>query len=153
MTSAKPTSANDPEGIEFVEASWSFPQIYRADPLLLAFFDGLKQKRLLAGKAPGPNGRVIFPPTSFCETSYNEVTELVEVGHEGTIRTFTIMPGTPAKTIVFVQLAGADTASAGYLRGVSEGTNALDLVGAACRVVFADEPKGEWRDFWFELAG
>lgn len=150
MSGLRHNTGSDPEDFEFVEASWSFPQIYRADPLLLAFFEGLKQKRLLAGNAPG---RVIFPPTSFCEVSYSEVTELVPVGHEGTIRTFTVLPGTPPKLIVFVQLIGADTASAGYLRGVpEEQMNALELIGAPCRVVFADEPKGEWRDFWFELA-
>lgn len=151
MSAAKQATAGDPEGIAFVEASWRFPQIYRADPLLLGFFEGLKQKRLLGGRAPG---RVIFPPTSFCEISYSEVTELVPVGHSGIIRTFTLFPGTPSRLVVFVQLEGADTACAGYLRGVPEArATSLDLIGAPCRVVFADEPKGDWRDFWFELAG
>lgn len=151
MSAAKQTS-NEPEGIEFVDAAWSYPQIYRADPLLLEFFKALKQKRLMGAKSPG--GRVIVPPVSFCEETFSEVTELVPVGHTGTIRTFTVLPGTPAKVIVFVQLEGADTASAGYLRGVpEERLTAPNLIGAPCRVVFTDEPKGEWRDFWFELAG
>ncbi len=150
MSLNKQAVSADPEGIEFVEAAWSFPQLYRADPLLLSFFDALKEKRLLGAKAPG--GRVIVPPTSFCEVSYREVTELVPVGMTGVVRTFTLLPGTPEKVIVFVQLEGADTACAGYLRGVSsERAHSLDIVGARCRVVFADEPKGEWRDFWFEL--
>jgi len=153
MSAVKDRGREDPEGIEFVEAGWDVPQLYRADPLLLACFEGLKQRRLLAGQAPGPSGRVIFPPTSFCEVTYSEVTELVPVGPGGVIRSFTVLPGTPAKLIVFAQLEGADTASAGYLRGVPDDEmQNLALVGATCRVVFADEPVGDWTDFWFELS-
>jgi uncharacterized OB-fold protein len=153
MSAAKDSAREDPPGIEFVEAGWDVPQLYRADPLLLRFFEALKQRQLLAGKTGAEPARVIFPPTSFCEVSYSEVTELVPVGPNGTIRTFTVLPSTPAKVIVFVQLQGADTASAGYLRGLPEGeTPGLELVGAPCRVVFADEPTGDWTDFWFELA-
>src|SRR5690606_6484929 len=76
----------------------------------------------------------------------------VPVGPTGRILPFPILPGAPPKLIVFVQLEGADTASAGYLRGVPEGEmTSLSLVGAPCTVVFADEPKGDWSDFWFEL--
>lgn len=152
MNSKNERTRKDPEGIEFVEAGWDVPQTYLADPLLLAFFEGLKHKKLLAAKVSGDTGRVIFPPTSFCEVTYSEVTDLVPVGPTGTIRTFTLLPGTSAKLIVFVQLDGADTASPGYLRGVPEGDmTSLLLIGARCRVVFADEPTGDWTDFWFEL--
>lgn len=150
MSAVKERSRDEPEDIEFVDAGWNVPQLYRADPLLLPFFEGLKQKRLLAGKTP--EGRVIFPPTSFCEVSYSEVADLVPVGPNGVIRTFTVLPAQPPKVIVFVQLDGADTASAGYLRGLpEEDIYSLDLVGASCRAAFADEPAGDWTDFWFEL--
>ena len=152
MSGAREQVRKDPEGIEFVQASWDVPQKYHADPLLLKFFEALKEKKLLAARAPGEKGRVIFPPTSFCEVTFSAVTELVPVGPKGRIVTFTILPGTTPKLIVFVQLEGADTASAGYLRGVPEGEmTSLSLVGAPCTVVFADEPKGDWSDFWFEL--
>lgn len=153
MNAVKERARQDPEDIEFVEGAWDVQQFYRADPLLFPFFEGLKQKRLLAGKVSGEQGRVIFPPTSFCEVSYSKVTELVPVGPSGVIRTFTVLPGVSPKLIVFVQLEGSDTASPGYLRGLAEGDmTSLDLVGAACTAVFADEPVGDWTDFWFELA-
>lgn len=151
MSAVTERGREDPEGIEFVEAGWDVAQIYRADPLLPPFFEALKQGRLLAGRADGPDGRVIFPPSSFCEESYSEVTELVPVGPRGIIRSFTVLPGPPQKLIVFVQLEGADTASPGYLRGVEdEDMQALALVGAPCHVVFAEDRKGAWSDFWFE---
>jgi len=151
MSAAKERGREEPEDIEFVDASWEVSQIYRADPLLLPFFEALKQKRLLAAKAP--SGRVLFPPTSLCEVTYSDVTELVPVGPSGIIRTFTVLPSQPPKIIVFVQLEGADTAAPGYLRGLPEADlYSLDLIGAPCRAVFADQPGGEWSDFWFELA-
>ena len=153
MSAVKEKGREDPADIEFVEAGWDVPQIYRADPLLLAFFEGLKQKRLLASKVSGEGGRVIFPPTAFCEVTYSDVTELVPVGPGGVVRTFTVLPGTASKLMVLVQLDGSDTASAGYLRGLPEAeTNSLDLIGARCTVVFADDPTGDWADFWFERA-
>lgn len=152
MSAVRDQVRKDPEGIEFVEASWDVPQRYHADPLLLKFFDGLKEKQLLAAKVPGETGRVIFPPASFCEATFSPVTRLVPVGPKGRIITFTLLPGNSPKLIVFVQLDGADTASAGYLRGVpEERMTSLSFVGASCTAVFADEPKGDWSDFWFEL--
>jgi len=152
MSGTKEQVRQDPEGIEFVEASWDVPQRYHADPLLLKFFEALKEKRLLAAKAPGDKGRVIFPPTGFCEVTFSPITELVPVGPKGRIVTFTLLPGNTPKLIVFVHLEGADTASAGFLRGVpEEQMTSLSLVGASCKVAFADEPKGDWSDFWFEL--
>src|SRR4051812_5643318 len=118
MSGLQAKGSGELDNIEFVDVSWDVPQIYRADPLLPPFFAALKQKRLLAAKAPGQGGRVIFPPTSFCEITYTELKDLTELKPLGTIRTFTVMPSTPSpKIIVFVQLEGADTASPGYLRG------------------------------------
>ncbi len=152
MTSVKEQPRGDAEAFEFVDASWEIAQLYRADPMLLRFFEGLTQKRLLAGKVSGESQRVIFPPTSFCEVTYSKVDDLVEVGPDGIIRTFTVLPGPPQKLLVFVQLEGSSTASPGYLRGVAEDDmTSLDLVGAACRTVFAEAPVGDWSDFWFEL--
>ncbi len=150
MTATKDTTRGDPEGIIFIEADWDVRQSYHPDPLLPAFFEALKQKRLLAGRTP--KGRTIFPPSSFCEATYDEVTDLVPVGPEGVIRTFTVLPGSPSKVIVLVQLDGSDTASPGYLRGAPEGeADLLRLVGSRCRVAFKDEPAGHWTDFWFAL--
>ena len=152
MSAVKERNRDEPEDIDFVDASWEVQQLYRADPLLPPFFERLKEKQLLASKAPGDAGRVTFPPSSFNEMDYSEVADLVPVGPDGIIRAFTVLPATPPKVIVFVQLEGADTASPGHLRGLPEDEmHSVDLVGARCRAVFAEEPTGDWTDFWFEL--
>lgn len=157
MSDAAKTARQDPEGIEFVDAQWDVRQVYRPDPMLVRFFESLKSKVLL-GALVAETGRVIFPPMSFCEVTYQPVERLVPVGPLGTIRAFTVVHTKfangppPPHTMVFVQLDGASTASPGYLKDhVTEGAADLDLIGARCRAVFKDDPAGEWQDFWFEL--
>jgi uncharacterized OB-fold protein len=148
----------DPEGIVFVDADWDVPQFYRPDPTIVRMFEEFRNKRLVGAQVAG-GSRVIFPPQSYCEVSYRETDKLVEVGPGGTIRTFTIAhtrwsgPPTPY-IIVFVQLDGASTATGGYLHNVrTDAVGSLSLIGARCRVVFKDEPAGEWSDILFELEG
>lgn len=140
----------------FVDAQWSLHQSYRRDPLQAPFFAALKEKRLVGVRDPA-SGRVLFPPRSFVEESYSVATELVPVGSGGVIRTLTRVPGRkdgPPLMVVFVQLDGADSAAAGRLKGPAVAIeNPLPLIGARCRVVFADEPAGGWADFWYELEG
>ncbi|GAA4339015.1 hypothetical protein GCM10023144_36720 [Pigmentiphaga soli] len=146
----------DPEGIVFVDAQWDVPQRYRADPAIERMFDAFKEKRLLGTRVAGGD-RVIFPPQSYCEVSYRDANEFVEVGPGGTIRTFTISHTkwggpTPPYIVAFVQLDGASTATGGYLRNANtDPAGSLALIGARCRVVFRDDPAGEWSDIWFEL--
>lgn len=146
----------DPEGIVFVDAGWNVPQTYRPDPMITRMFEAFREKRMLGARVAGGE-RVIFPPQSYCEVTYRETDELVEVGPGGTIRTFTIAHvkwsgPNPPYVVVFVQLDGADTATGGYLRNAgTDAAGSLSLIGARCRVVFRDDPVGDWSDIWFEL--
>ncbi len=152
----KPGKNPDPEGIVFVDAGWEVPQFYRPDPLLQRMLAELANRRIL-GSRIAATGRVMFPPQSICEVSFEETDELVEVGPGGVLRTFTIVHtkwgGREVPYIIaFVQFDGANTATAGFLRNVStEAAGSLSLIGARCRAVFKDEPVGDWSDFWFEL--
>jgi uncharacterized OB-fold protein len=140
----------------FIDARWSLPQRYRADPLLAPFLAALKDKRLLGVRN---DARVLFPPRHFAEENFAALHELVPVGPGGMIRTLTrIVPGgktpQPPYLVVFVQLDGADSAAAGRLRGAgADAANPLALIGQRARAVFKDEPAGDWSDFWYELAG
>jgi len=147
-------SAPDQEYV-YVDAEWSLKQSYRRDPLHLPFLAGLKEKRLL-GVRDSVRNLVMFPPRSFAEESFSEMSELVPIGPGGIIRTLTrIVPSgkepRPPFLVVFVQLDGADSAAAGRLRGEPSDCDPLSFIGARCRAVFKNEPEGAWTDFWYEL--
>src|SRR5262249_43189504 len=129
------------------------------DPWLVKSLADLKNKRISGGLVQG-TGRVIFPPLSFCEISFEPVIDLVPVGPGGVVRSYTVSQTkfanglTPPYVIVFVQFDGASTASPGYLKNYGSVDDlSLDIVGARCRAVFTEAPVGDWADFWFELEG
>jgi uncharacterized OB-fold protein len=160
-TAAKAPRAGrpDPEGIFFVDATWEMEQLYRPDPWLAKSLGEFRNKRICGGLVQD-TGRVIFPPTSFCEISFKPVTALVPVGPGGVIRSYTVSRTkfanglVPPYVIVFVQFDGASTASPGYLKNFGNVDDlSLDIIGARCRAVFVEAPVGDWTDFWFELGG
>jgi uncharacterized OB-fold protein len=149
------TASQPEEEFVFVDGRWSLLQSYRADPMLAPFFAALRNKRLVGLRH---QGRVLLPPRHFAEEGFATSSELVPVGPGGVIRTLTrIAPGgknsVPPFLVVFVQLDGADSAAAGRLQASADIANPLALIGCRCGAVFKDEPKGEWSDFWYELAG
>jgi uncharacterized OB-fold protein len=157
--SAKPAKAPEKPGDEefvFVDARWDLRQSFRRDALQPAFFQALRERKLLGARDPS-NGRVLFPPRAFAEESFSVLSELVPVGPGGIIRTITRLPGggpnkRPPYCVVFVQLDGADSASAGHFRGAgSDLPNPAELIGKRCHAVFKDEPQGDWADYWYEL--
>jgi len=153
---AKPARSAPEDEFVFVDAAWSLKQSFRRDPLQASFLAGLKAKRLLGVRDP-VRGLVMFPPRSFAEESYSDMSDLVPVGPGGVIRTLTkVIPGgkepRPPFLVVFVQLDGADSAAAGALRGPgSDVSDPLSLIGKRCRAVFKPEPDGAWTDFWYQL--
>ena len=54
------------------------------------FFEALKNKKILAIKCP-KCGKVYVPPRRVCGPCFEEMTEFVEVGPQGSIGTFTIL--------------------------------------------------------------
>jgi len=157
MSEATAKPAKPVEDVVFVEGSWHLTQTYRSDPMLDAFFEALKQGKLMGGAVQG-SSRVMFPPRSVCELTYAKADRLVPVGPGGTIRSFTKVFSTfgnapkPPYIVAFVQLDGTDTASPAYLRGPgTDSPDLIGLIGKRCKVVCKDQPAGEWDDFWYEL--
>jgi uncharacterized OB-fold protein len=152
----RPASSPADDEFVFIDAQWNLRQSFRRDPLQRQFFDGLRSRRLLGARDPA-SLRVLFPPRGFAEETFSAISELVPVGPGGVIRTITRLPGggpnkRPPYYVVFVQLDGADSASAGHLRGVDvELANSAELIGKQCHAVFKDEPKGDWADYWYEM--
>ena len=113
------------------------------------FFDALKEKRILGIRCPECN-KVYVPPRRVCGPCYEEMTEFVEVGPQGSIGTFTILryafidPGTGEQKPVpygygFIKLDGADTMFQHYIDISKESSL---KIGARVEAVFAKPLKG-----------
>ena len=117
------------------------------------FFEALKNKKILAIKCP-KCGKVYVPPRRVCGPCFEEMTEFVEVGPQGSIGTFTILrfafidPETGEQKPVpygygFIRLDGADTMFQHYIDITEESSL---KVGARVEAIFSDDPKGTIKD-------
>ena len=118
------------------------------------FFKELKEnKRLLGVKCPACK-KVYVPPRGVCGACFEEMTEFVEVGPNGTIGSFTILryafidPETGEPKPIpygygFIKLDGADTLFQHYINIEDE---SKIRIGARVELVWAKERKGSIRD-------
>jgi uncharacterized OB-fold protein len=91
-----------------------YPYSRSLGPVIGAFLTGLRDGKLLG--VTGSGGRVIVPPTEYDPDTGEDVGELVEVGPEGTVESWSWVPTPRPKhpsTVPFawvlVKLDGADT--------------------------------------------
>ncbi|MGH2662967.1 MAG: Zn-ribbon domain-containing OB-fold protein [Actinomycetota bacterium] len=144
---------------------WHIEYKYSMGKAAAAFFAALREHRILGSRC-GECGRVSVPPKAYCEFCFVEVSDLREVGPYGQIESATVVTaefkGSPPVPycVAFVQLDGASSSIANYVRGVDmdglEDGGELPSeihVGAKVRAVFAPEATGRVTDFWFEPAG
>jgi uncharacterized OB-fold protein len=117
-------------------------------PVIGAFLTGLRERVLVGSKAN--DGRVIVPPAEFDPVSGDDLTELVEVGPEGTIATWAWVtephPKHPLDRPFAWALITPDGADTPMLGAVA--ADAMDAVstGARVRPVWADEREGRIED-------
>lgn len=146
----------------FFEQTWDLSYRHALGTTVGGFLAGLRDKRLLGRRCPECQ-RVLFPARSFCDRDHVETTDWVEVGHHGVLEMFTIVyepfPGMrvpPPYVLAYARLAGADTAVVGYVQGLDlsdvSAAAARLTTGTPVRVRFADDPRGEVTDFWFEVS-
>jgi uncharacterized OB-fold protein len=142
-----------------IPGSWNIPYNYTIGTFASAFFEALKEHRILGCKCPSC-GEVSVPPKSFCEPCFIPIEELVEVGSKGTIEAVTVVTapfaGSPPVpyAVAYVRLEGATSSIANYVREVDL-TDLTELpaqlkIGAPVDVVFGNVPEGHVTDFWFE---
>jgi uncharacterized OB-fold protein len=117
-------------------------------PTLGRFMSALRERRILA--SVGTDGRVHAPPLEYDPVSYAPLTELVEVGDEGTVLTWSWMPdpldGQPLThpfAWALIRLDGADTA---MLHAVDAGEPARMHTGLRVRARWTAQPAGHIRD-------
>ena len=117
-------------------------------PVIGAFLTGLREQVLVGSKAL--DGRVIVPPAEFDPITGDDLTELVEVGPEGTVSTWAWVTAPHAKHPLDEPFAwalivpdGADTPMLGAVKAAG-----MDAVAAGTRVrpVWADEREGRIED-------
>jgi uncharacterized OB-fold protein len=152
MTTSTPTR---------IPGEWHIPYSYTIGASASAFFEALKQQRILGCRCSSC-GRVAVPPKTFCEFCFARIDELVAVAHEGTIEAVTVVTapfaGSPPVpyAVAYVRLDGATSSIANYVRGVP--LDDLDTlpqslrIGTRVKVVFGPEATGRITDFWFEPA-
>ena len=125
-------------------------------PVIGAFLTGLRDRRVFAIR--GADGRVVCPPVEYDPTTGAPLTDMVEVGSEGTITSWSWVAeareGQPLDSphaLALVQLDGADTS---MLHAVDAPGPEAVSTGARVRIRWAEEPEGQITDIaCFELTG
>lgn len=125
-------------------------------PVIGAFLTGLRDGRVLGIRAA--DGRVVCPPVEYDPVTGEPLTEMVEVGTEGTITSWSwvdrVREGQPLSephALALVQLDGADTS---MLHVVAAPSAESVRTGARVRIRWAPEREGLITDIAaFELIG
>jgi hypothetical protein len=117
-------------------------------PVLSQFMAALAERRILGAR--GADGRVHAPPFEYDPVSAEPPSELVPVGPEGTVISWSWMPeplaGQPLDepfAWALIRLDGADTA---MLHAVDAGSAAVMRTGLRVRPRWAERPAGSIRD-------
>ncbi len=110
-------------------------------PVIGAFFTALAERRMLGIRDTG--GRVVCPPVEYDPESGEPLTDMVEVGTEGTVRSWSwvsrVREGQPLATphaLALIQLDGADTS---MLHVIDAADPSEVSTGARVRVRWAPE--------------
>lgn len=113
-------------------------------PVIGAFLTGLRERRVLAITAA--DGRVLCPPVEYDPTTGAPLTDMVEVGTEGTITSWSWVAAPRADqaleaphALAFIRLDGADTAMLHVID--VPGPDSVHT-GDRVRIRWADEPQG-----------
>ncbi|MFI8853018.1 Zn-ribbon domain-containing OB-fold protein [Streptomyces sp. NPDC053499] len=134
-----------------------FPFTRSLGPVQSAFLSGLRDRTVLGVQAS--DGRVVVPPTEYDPVTSEEIRDLVEVGQEGTVTTWS-WNGNPRRgqplrhpfAWVLVRLDGADTALLHAL-DAPEGPDSVST-GMRVRIRWAADRAGTITDIaCFEPAG
>jgi uncharacterized OB-fold protein len=146
----------------YVPGHWNIKYEHAAGETVSKFLTELRDHGRVLGRCCPDSGRVLAPPRAFCEQSFVDTDEWVELGPDGHIESFTIVPnklGAGPETpyaIAYVQLDGADTAMVNLLKGINlndtEAAAKRLEVGTPVTTVFKppDEREARITDFHYE---
>jgi uncharacterized protein len=125
-----------------------YPFSRTVGPVQGAFLTGLREGVVLGVR--GVDGRVLCPPVEYDPVTSDELTELVELGEEGTVTTWAWEPAPrPSQPLdrpfawALVRLDGADT---GLLHALDAGSPDRVRTGMRVRIRWAAEREGAIAD-------
>lgn len=117
-------------------------------PVIGRFFTALRDRKLLGIKAS--DGSVICPPTEYDPHTADELSEFVDLGQTGTVRSWCWVNEPDPKhpldkpfAFALIQIDGADTS---MLHAVDAGAERAMSTGMRVKVRWADETIGTIRD-------
>lgn len=152
------TPAEDPKNVIYGE--WHVRYTYSLGIVAGKFFDGLRQKKILATRC-SKSGLVYLPPRAYCERSFEPCDGWVEAGEEGIIEAATIVTAQfenlppPPYAIAYVRLKGVSTAMVNFVGGLdlSDVPAAAQrlMPGTPVQVEFVEKPEGRVTDFHYIL--
>jgi len=147
-----------------IPGSWDIDYDYSAGETASHFLASVRDDGQLLGRECPECERVLAPPRDFCERCFVDTTRWVEIGPEGRVESFTIVPqdlgaGPDAPfALAYVQLDGAHTAMVNEVEGIDlsdvEAAAEELAVGTRLEAVFDPENEREGRitDFHYEPA-
>jgi len=133
------------------------PRVWRyshsAGPIRSRFLLNLRDQQKITGTKCPTCGKVYVPARSTCLKCFEDMSDWVEVSHEGTLKTFTIVhePLPSLKSEIpfilgIIQLDGADT---GIVHRLGDVDSEELRIGMRVKAVFEGEVKGDIRDIKF----
>jgi uncharacterized OB-fold protein len=122
-------------------------------PVLSRFMSALRRRQVLGGVLS--DGQVVVPPPEYDPATHAPVTELVPVGEEGVVQTWTWVPEPVQDQPLYKPFAFAhvllDGADAPLLHAVAVDSPSAIETGMRVRIRWADKTTGTIRDIaWFE---
>jgi hypothetical protein len=143
-----------------IPGEWHVRYRYSVGKVAGKFFEGLKQKKILATHCSKCN-LSFLPPRAYCERSFDPCESWIEAGLEGVIEAATIVTAEfenlpkPPYAIAYVRLDGVSTAMINFVRGLdlSNVERAAQRLtpGTRVQVLFKEVPEGRITDFHYIL--
>ena len=130
-----------------VEQHFKASSRYYAGKMGSLFYVNLRDEKTLVGARCPRCNKVLCPPRATCGVCFSELTEIVEIGPEGTVETFTeveysetIHPRKAPFIYGVIKLDGADT-------GITHFIDAKEVtIGMRVKAVFEEDRKGNILD-------
>ena len=135
--------------------SWKLDYSVTVGEVYTKFYEGLKDKKILANKC-GKCGRIYVPPRPFCDMCFVETDKWLEVKPKGVVQTFTVtyqkfenLPDPPYITAV-IKMDGSATSFIHFIGDVGykdpQELPAKVKIGMEVEAVWAEDRKGDILD-------